>query len=305
MFYKNVIKSFYVKTNLLTFLCVFWIFINIKEKSDNDFIINFKEKIYFDKYGVDKYNEIKSKLLSTNCSQMSGNQREFLNGIIRKFRPHKLLEIGVRYGGSSIIMLNAINDIKDSKLFSIDLISDEIVGKCVYKYFPHLIKNWRLFKGNYASKFMNIIGNNIDLVFIDTSHLEPGEILDFLIALPFLKEGAIVIIHDIAHQILEGYNRKEWAPYIIFNAIRGYKYLPFGNQILSHDIGAIILEKNQYKYYKDYFRLLGGQWQYFPNEKYIKEIRNYFKKYYDDECLIIFEEAITFNRELVKRFPRD
>ena len=37
--------------------------------------------IYFDKYGVDKYNEIKSKLLTTNCSQMSGNQKEFFNGI--------------------------------------------------------------------------------------------------------------------------------------------------------------------------------------------------------------------------------
>ena len=75
--------------------------------------------------------------------------------------------------------------------------------------------------------------------------------------------------------------------------------------ILKQDIGAAKLDSNQNKYYKEYFRLLGGQWQYFPNEKYIKQIRNYFKKYYDDECLIIFEEAITFNRELVKRFPRD
>jgi len=202
-------------------------------------------------------------------------------------------------------MLNAIKDIKGSKLFSIDLISEETIGKCVYKYFPNLIKNWHLFKGNFASKFMKIIGNNIDMVFIDTAHYEPGEILDFLIVLPFLKEGAIVIIHDIARQINEGYSRKEYAPYIIFNGIRGYKYLPSGKQILKHDIGAIILEKNQYKYYKDYFRLLGGQWQYFPNEKYIIQIRDYFKKYYDDECLIIFEEAITFNRELVKRIPKD
>ena len=297
--------SFGAKLNILIIIIVLAIYINIKRKIiKNDFIADFRKKFFFDQYEVDKYNVIKTKLLNTNCSQMGSNQREFLNGIIRKFRPLKILEIGVHFGGSSIIMLNAINDIKNSKLFSIDLNSEEEVGKCVYKYFPNLLKKWQLFKGNIASKYIKKIGHNIDMVFIDTAHFEPGEILDFLIVLPFLKEGAIVIIHDIAHQLTEGYKRNEWAPYIIFNGIRGYKYLPSGNQILKQDIGAVQLEKNQYNYYKDYFRLLGGQWQYFPKEKYIEQIRNYFKKYYDDECLTIFEEAVTFNRELVKRSPK-
>ena len=303
--YKKLIRSYSVKLNIFIILCVFAFFTNINKKQiTKEIIADFREKIYFDKYEVNKYNEIKAKLLSTNCSQMYNNDREFLNGIIRKFRPHKILEIGVCYGGSSIIMLNAINDFKDSKLYSIDLDSNENVGKCVYKYFPDFVKKWELFKGNVASNFMKKIGDNIDMVFIDTAHFEPGEILDFLIVLPFLKEGAIIIIHDIGNQITRGYQRNEWAPYIIFNGIRGYKYLPSGNQILKHDIGAIQLEKNQYKYYKDYFRLLGGQWQYFPKEKYINHIRNYFKKYYDDDCLTIFEETVSFNRELVKRSPK-
>ena len=285
-------------------LFILSLYLNIIKKGiTNDLISELREKIYFDKYGVNKYYEIKNKLLSTKCSQMYSNQREFLNGIIRKFEPHKILEIGVKYGGSSIIILNAINDIKYSKLYSIDLNSEKNIGECVFKYFPQFLKKWTLFKGNFASNFMQKIGNNIDLAFFDTSHLEPGEILDFLIVLPFLKEGAVVIFHDIAHQITEGYKRMEWAPYIIFNGIRGHKFLPSGNQILKHDIGAIQLEKNQFKYYKDYFRLLGGQWQYFPKEIYINQIRNFFKNYYDNECLMIFDEAITFNRELVKRSP--
>ena len=299
------IKAFSVKLNILILICFFILLLNIDNKKiTNDFIIDFKEKIYFDQYGIDKYNEIKTKLLDTKCSQMYDNQREFLNGVIRKFMPHKILEIGVCFGGSSIIILNAINDFNGSKLYSIDLNSDDTVGECVYKYFPHLLKNWHLFKGKVASEFMKKIGNNIDMLFIDTAHFEPGEILDFLIALPFLKEGAIVILHDIGHQITQGYQRNEWAPYIIFNGIRGHKYLPSGNQILKHEIGAIKMEKNQSNYYKDYFRLLGGQWQYFPKEKYINQIRNYFKRYYNDECLIIFEEAVAFNRELVKRSPK-
>ena len=113
---------------------------------------------------------------------------------------------------------------------------------------------------------MEKIGKNIDIALFDTSHLEPGEILDFLIVLHFLKEEAIVIFHDIAMQITHSATRNEFAPYIIFNGIRGQKFLPSGKNILKQDIGAIKLEKNQYKYYEDYFRLLGGQWQYLPKE---------------------------------------
>jgi len=225
-----------------------------------------KIKIKFEQFEVYKYNEIKAKLIEKKCSEMWGNQREFLNGIIRKFKPRKILEIGVRRGGSSIIILNAINDFDHSHLYSIDLSTEEEVGNCVIKYFPDFMEKWTLFKGNISTEYIEKIGDNIDMVFIDTAHFEPGEILDFLIILPFLKENGIAIFHDIANQITALAKRNEWAPYIIFNAIRGIKYLPFGNNILTQDIGAVKLDRNQKKYYHDYFRLLGGQWQYFPKE---------------------------------------
>ena len=205
---------------------------------------------------------------------------------------------------SRTVILNAINDMKNSKLYSIDLNKKSSVGFCVNKYFPDLSKNWNLFTGNIASEYMEKIGYNIDMVLIDTAHFEPGEILDFLIILPFLREEAIVIIHDIANQIVKSPNRNEWAPYIIYNALRGKKYLPQGKYILKQSIGAVQLEKNQKYYYKDYFRLLGGQWQYFPKEVYIKQLYTFFQKYYDEECLIIFEEAVNFNREFVKKNPK-
>ena len=173
----------------------------------------------YDTYEVYKFNEIKHKLEKTKCSQMWANQKEFLNGIIRKFKPKKVLELGVAGGGSSIIILNALNDFDNSKLYSIDLNTHNSVGICVNKYFPQLTKKWTLFKGNIATKFIETIGKNIDIAMIDTAHFEPGEIMDFLIILPFLKEEAIVIFHDIANQITSSKHRNEWAPYIIFNAI--------------------------------------------------------------------------------------
>ena len=44
----------------------------------------------------------------------------------------------MKYGGSSIIILNAIKDNQESKLFSIDLDEMKHVGKCVFGYFPEL-----------------------------------------------------------------------------------------------------------------------------------------------------------------------
>ena len=301
--YKNENVS-YEKIIFIFFIFFVIILFYNQKRIKNSLYINNKEKIYFDKYEVDIFNKIKEKYSKSGCSEMWSNQREFLNGIIRKYKPKKILEIGVRFGGSSIIILNAINDFKDSKLFSIDISSSKNIGKCVYKFFPEFLSKWTVFKGNIATEFMQSIGDNIDMLLIDTAHFEPGEILDFLIVLPFLKEEAIVIFHDIANQITVKLGRNEWAPYIIYNAIRGKKYLPSGKNILTHDIGAVKLERNQKKYYQDYFRLLGGQWQYFPKELHINELINYFKKYYDDDCLNMFNETIQFNRNFTKKNPK-
>lgn len=290
---KNIICIIFLSLSALFFF-----------SHENTFYKNLENKIKFDKYEVSRFYEIKDILDNHNCSQMWKNQREFLNGIIRKFKPKKVLEIGVASGSSSIIILNAIKDVKNSRLYSIDLFSGQNVGYCAKIFFPKLIKKWSLFTGNIASEFMEKIGNNIDLVFIDTAHFEPGEIMDFLIVLPFLKENAIAIFHDIGNQITKSRKRQEWAPYIIFNAIRGKKILPSGNEILTQDIGAIILEGNQKSFYHDYFRLLGGQWQYFPKELHINSLRKYFSKYYDKDCITMFEEAVSFNREFVKNNPK-
>lgn len=186
-------------------------------------LISDKTNTQLDKYETNIFNKIKNQLKKNKCSIMWANQPQFLNGVIRRFKPKKILEVGVLRGGSSIIILNAIKDIKNSYLYSIDLRSDDRIGRYVKNHFPFLKNRWHLFKGNIASYFIEKIGKGIDFAFFDTSHFEPGEILDFLMVLPFLKEEAIVGFHDIGQQInnIKGLNsRNEWAPYIIFNLIR-------------------------------------------------------------------------------------
>ena len=274
---KNYKKYFLFIIIIISFLFLIFLIYNLFIKKVSSFpFIKPREKIYFDQYDVEKFNEIKNSLENTKCSNMWANQKEFLNGLVRKFKPKKVVEVGTLYGGSSIIILNAIDDLKDSKLYSIDLDTREKVGECVPKYFPNLMKKWTLFKGNIATAFLEQIGNNIDMALFDTSHQEPGEIMDFLMVLPFLKENAIVAFHDIAMQITHSHDRNEWAPYIIYNGIRGEKYLPSGDDILKQDIGAAKLDSNQKRYYQEYFRLLGGQWQYFPKEEHVNQLRNFF-----------------------------
>ena len=303
--FYSFIKVVYI---LLSIFIIVTLFKNMNQKYQKKENINENIEENFldlDKYDINIFNNINNKDLN-RCSRMWENQKEFLNGVIRKFKPKKLLELGVAEGGSSIIILNAIKDIEDSHLYSIDLIKDNMIGYCVKNIFKYLSNKWSLYTGNIPAKFMNKIGNNIDMVFIDTVHSEPGEILDFLMALPFLKEEAIVIFHDIACQITvcgKKHTRKNYAPYKIFNIIRGIKFYPSGSNILTKDIGAIKLEKNQYKYFHDYFRTLGGQWDYFPKEAHIKMLRKFIKRYYDNDCSLMFEETVKFNRIFVKNNP--
>jgi predicted O-methyltransferase YrrM len=308
---KTIYSKKNFRLNIFSFIKCLYILLSIyfimilfaKLKKEN--IKKSESYINLDKYEIKIYNEINNNNLWL-CSRMCGNKREFLNGVVRKFKPKKILEIGVAEGGSSIIILNAIKDIKNSHLFSIDLSKSDMIGFCVKNIFKKLSNKWSLFTGNIPIKFMKEVGNNIEMVFIDSGHYEPGEILDFLIVLPFLKEEAIVIFHDIGNQITKAGpkgSRRNWAPYKIFNIIRGTKFYPSGNQILTKDIGAIKLYKNQFDYIHDYFRTLGGQWDFFPEEEHIDLMRKFIKNYYDNDCSIMFEETVNFNRKFVKNNP--
>ena len=61
---------------------------------------------------------------STILSKMGKEERYFINGLIRYYKPTNLLEIGVFHGGGSVVLLNAINDMPKSRLVSIDIEND-------------------------------------------------------------------------------------------------------------------------------------------------------------------------------------
>lgn len=251
----------------------------------------------FDNYILDEINSVLDEETPGNkLSEMTYLERKFLNGIVRLTKPKKILEVGVAAGGSSSIILNAIKDMDNSILYSIDYNekfyrdTNKDCGFIIKEKFPHLLKNYKLYTGGVAAKFMEEIGDNIDLCLLDTMHCNPGEFLDFLMILPYMKKNSIIIIHDI---FIAATNL------ILFNTIKGKKIL-FENKdeiFKNYGIGAIILDSDIMNYIFDYFLLLKLSWNYIPTEEDIQYIIKLFKKYYGIKMAEFFAKIVNYNKK--------
>ena len=150
---------------------------------------------------------ILKQLSGEYTAEMSEEQSAFLCGLLKKYRPNKIVEIGVAAGGTTAVMLNCIALLGlEAELFSIDLSenfyrdSDKKTGylaeecKTILKRkFEHTV-----YTGRYAVEYIDDIGEDIDFLVLDTVHSMPGEILDFLAYCPHLKTGCVVVMHDIS-----------------------------------------------------------------------------------------------------------
>ena len=124
---------------------------------------------------------------------------------IEKYRPKRILEIGVSTGGSTAVYLNCIKKVGiDCQLLSIDI--EEValykkgkprIGAEIYELSDHLdLDNFSLITGKVISDVVDNIGI-FDMVIIDTVHFIPGEVLDILCLKNNLHKGSIIILDDV------------------------------------------------------------------------------------------------------------
>ena len=149
----NIKKNECLKKEYFKYLMIFAFFfllcliINVYRNNTPKFNINKIDKNNYDlnfKYHLYEREMITEKMKKYGGWQLRSNEPYFINGIIRKFKPKKCLEVGVARGGSSIIILNALKDINDSFLISLDLNTFRKrlkIGENVKKYFPELTNN--------------------------------------------------------------------------------------------------------------------------------------------------------------------
>lgn len=162
---------------LLLFISIIFSFIILNKV--NQLQINGNKK--FDKninYLNYESNRISNKI-KKDAGWMLWNENQFylINGIIRKYRPKNCLEVGVAGGGSSILILNAIKDIENSFLVSLDLNKQFYInskyktGYRVKQYFPELSTNWHLYTGEMPHKFLQKLNIKFDFTLGYSSYL--------------------------------------------------------------------------------------------------------------------------------------
>lgn len=144
------------------------------------------------------------------------------------------------------------------------------------------------------------IGNEIDFVILDTIHLLPGEGMDFLAMLPYLKEGTMVVLHDVVlHQsALNAQN--VCATGVLFSAVTAEKFINFvpdsKNFKYSYpNIAAFQINEQTRANIENVFLTLILRWTYMPSQGEINLYRAHYQRHYPVELCAIFNEAIKMN----------
>ncbi len=246
----------------------------------------------------------------THC-EMSDIEQNFLYHLLNKYSPKKILEIGVAAGGTSCLILKNISP--DSCLYSLDISQKyyrDNSKKCGYVINDNCTKDelsrHKLFLG---LDIINMIGKedfgDFDFVIIDTMHILPGEVLQFLCVCQIMLPNAVLVLHDIGLNILYAH-RKEitvqqkqaYATNVLFSTlVSECKMLP---KVDEPNIGALIIDANTRNNLDSLFMTLLYPWEYYP-DYLIMKYAEFIRCNYSDFCYNIFIEAAIFQKNLLER----
>ena len=250
---------------------------------------------------------------------MTYSQSGFLCGVLKKFRPKKILEVGIAAGGSTSIILQTLEDIGEPyEMHSVD-----ITTKCPLidhtketGFLAALAKENNLFTdaeqlcgkhefhlGKYLPQVIDNIGNKIDFVILDTVHFVPGEILDFIAVLPYLKDGAVVVLHDVA---LNYYERPAWTNAyctgLLFSAVTAEKFLNLQtdddkSKFVYPNIAAFQINEQTRRNIDQVFLALSINWFYMPKPDEMQIYLAHYQRFYPSDLRKIFVEILKMNLE--------
>ena len=146
--------------------------------------------------------------------------------LVRIFKPEVVVETGVANGVSSSFILKALDQNSRGKLYSIDLHYREGVsvplGKKLGWIIPEELKNrWILVLGESTKvlpKLLKKLGT-VDIFFHDSRHTYKTMIREYSIVWPFLKDGGLLLSHDVKSNdaFLDFVDRIKGKPIVIGN----------------------------------------------------------------------------------------
>ncbi|MBD5647882.1 MAG: class I SAM-dependent methyltransferase [Desulfovibrio sp.] len=238
--------------------------------------------------------------------ELSAKNCTFLAGLIRRYHPKTLLEVGVSAGGSSALFLHILDKLHlDSELVSVDLREQWTInakfatGWAAKKLYPDK-KNWHLYTGKFLPEIIEDLDVEFDFCFLDTVHKLPGECLDYLVVLPFMREGGIIAMHDTSlyYQV-----ENAFATRVLFDAAVGHKIIPPQNTQSDANIAAFQISQDTYKYIINIFSALSFPWDYIVDKRQIQIYYDFFRKYYGREAAEYFLRISKWNNaHFLKKF---
>ena len=245
-------------------------------------------------YAVDNYKRISGMDLDI---LMTEEERRFINGLIQFYEPQNIIEIGVHKGGGTVNILNAADE--STHVVSIDKATEWFhcekickVGEILTENYPNFRQdNWKLIVGKDPSEVMEELNMKFDFAVIDSGHFHPCETLNFISILPYLNDGAIVIMHDTSNYMY--CNEKQYAPRLLMSSVCADKIttMPCEEREIPN-IVAFQVTQDTCKYIQNVFDILLFPWQYFY-KKDVESVYNFVKKHYLPKQQIAFEKAIN------------
>ncbi len=242
-------------------------------------------------------------------SLMTSNDLKFLLHFLREKRPVKVLEVGVYAGGTTKLLLRELSPA--SILYSVDVLqtlyddSSRKVGHVMAEsYDPRRQAVWKTYFGQDVSQCIHEIGGDIDFCIMDTTHRVPGEILSYLAVLPYLKDGAMLVLHDIIVHARHCRDRSVDALHnyyctsLLFSAIfSGKKYAHRQAISADYNIGAVVIDKAAaMAHVEQVLNLLFMPWHFMPGEDILRDTLEVIREHYPPEAAGLFREIVHYHR---------
>lgn len=245
-----------------------------------------------------------SRFDNTINVEMSEEEIWFLKHFIKKYNPKKIVEVGVSAGGNTVNLLRWKD--ADAELFSVDICNEwyrdntKLSGFMADEIDDN--DNWKIFRGYDYLDVCEEIGGDIDCIVIDTDHVMPGEFLTFIVALPKLKDGCIVILHDIhlnmvcfSNNLFKKYHVNEYCTGLLFGAISSNKKWTVKADVPN--IGALVIDESTRDNVKDIFHILCTTWFDYPKMLDLVGYSEYINKNYPIECYNLFNTCLRLQVE--------
>lgn len=235
------------------------------------------------------------KDLTKGKTLMLENEQKLFVHLMKENTPSKILELGTHIGGTTAVILATMEELNlNAKLYSVDLYAAEenmrnTIDESVSKKYPNWNQdNWLIYCDHVIAEVIEDIKGDIDFCIIDTSHMLPGEVLDFITILPFLQDGAIVVLHD-TRLATAGVARIANATNILFSSVvASEKFLIQDEHNQIQNISAFRVDSDTRKYIENIMLALSLPWGYPVMEKhqlaYEKIVKKYYSKSYHLFC---------------------